>query len=365
MTRVRMGVVGCGAIAQVHHLPNLMELRDQFEVTAVCDVSPGAAAYVAERFHVPQATTDYRDLLAADVEAVLLCQSDPKTEVAVAAFDAGKHVFIEKPVCFSRQEMARMLDAQERAGTVGQAGYMKVYDPAFEMARAEAADMDVTFVQINHLHPNNALHLAQFDIRRFDDVPAEAIDAMQRARAAARAEAIGAVPARVERAFHMLAGSMIHDLYGLRTVMGLPSAIVRTEIWLNGRAFTTILAYANGARCVATWIDLPDLWDFQESLEIYGADKRIILEYPTGFARGHLSRLTIQAIDDAGTSYRKQPAIAWESAFVRELRHFHGCITRGDPCRTPLAAAGDDVALIIDIIKAYLRQQDREDPAPG
>ena len=78
MTRVKIGVIGCGAIAQVHHMPNLKELQDEFEVTAVCDVSAGASRYVADRFHVPRHFTDYRDLLASDVEAVLLCQTDPK-----------------------------------------------------------------------------------------------------------------------------------------------------------------------------------------------------------------------------------------------------------------------------------------------
>lgn len=354
MSPIRMGVVGCGAIAQVHHMPNLLELQDEFEVTAVCDVSAGAAAYVAKRFHVPSHFTDYRDLLAADVDAVLLCQSDPKTEVAVAAFDTGKHVFIEKPVCFSLQEMDLMVEAQKRSGKVGQAGYMKVFDPAFEIAKAEAEEMEVTFVQINHLHPNNNLHTAQFDIRRFDDIPAEAIEATNAARTAARTQAIGEAPPAVERAFHMLSGSMIHDLYGLRAVMGLPTEIVSTEIWLDGRAFTTTLAYANGARCVATWIDLPELWDFQESLEIYGGNRRVILEYPTGFSKGHISKITIQGIDEAGVTYRKQPAIDWDSAFVRELRHFHSCITEGTACRTPLSDARFDVGLIIDITKAYL-----------
>ncbi len=354
MSPIKIGVIGCGAIAQVHHMPNLLELQDEFEVTAVCDVSAGAAAYVAKRFHVPQHFTDYRELLATDVDAVLLCQSDPKTEVAVAAFDAGKHVFIEKPVCFSLQEMDLMVAAQKRSGKVGQAGYMKVFDPAFEIAKAESAEMEVTFVQINHLHPNNNLHTAQFDIRRFDDLPTEAIEATNAARTAARMEAIGEVPMPVERAFFMLSGSMIHDLYGLRSVMGLPTEIVSTEIWLDGRAFTTTLAYANGSRCVATWIDLPELWDFQESLEIYGGNKRVILEYPTGFSKGHISKVTIQGIDEAGVTYRKQPAIDWDSAFVRELRHFHSCVTEGTVCRTPLSDAGLDVGLIINIIKAYL-----------
>ncbi len=54
MTRVRIGVVGCGAIAQVQHLPFVSELAEEFELAAVCDVSPAAARYAAELFHVPR-----------------------------------------------------------------------------------------------------------------------------------------------------------------------------------------------------------------------------------------------------------------------------------------------------------------------
>ena len=353
MRRVKIGVIGCGAIAQVHHMPNLKELQDEFEVTAVCDVSAGAAQYVANRFHVPRHFTDYRDLLASDVEAVLLCQTDPKKDVAVAAFDAGKHVFVEKPVCFSLQESDAMIEACKRSGKVGQAGYMKVYDPAFERAKQEAADMDVRFVQINHLHPDNALHLQQFDVRRFDDLPEGAMESVVEGRQAARQQAIGDVDPHVERAFYLLAGSMIHDLYGLREIMGLPVEVTHTEIWQEGRAVTFTLVYENGARCVGTWIDLPNLWDFKETLEIYGDEKRVIVAYPTGFSRGQLSSVSIQGIDSQGTTYRTEPHIDWDSAFVQELRHFQDCIVNGKESRTSLEHARKDVGLVIDIIGAY------------
>jgi len=357
MSTIKIGVVGCGAIAQVHHLPNLADLPDLFDVRAVCDVSPGLAEYAAQVFHVPQYVTDYRDLLALDIDAVLLCQTDPKTEAAVATFAAGKHLFIEKPMCFSLAEAEAIIEAQKAAGTVGQVGYMKVYDPAFELARQEVAQMDkIGFVQVNHLHPNNDLHTRQFSLKRFDDIPPAAIEAVQKARRAANHAAIGPVSAAVERAFHLLSGSMIHDLYGMRTMLGLPEQILSVDIWREGRAITFSLAYPNQARCVATWIDLPDLWDFKETLEIYGDAKRVILSYPTGFARGILSSVTIQGIDQAGVTYRKEPAVDWESAFRRELRHFHACISQGIPCRTSVESARDDIALIIEIIKTYLAQ---------
>ncbi len=364
MQPIRLGVVGCGAIAQVHHLPNLYDLPDHFRVTAVCDVSAGAAAAVAQKFNVPNHFTDYRELLNSDVEAVLLCQTDPKTEVAVAALDAGKHLFIEKPMCYSLQEADAIIAAQQRSGKVGQVGYMKVYDPAYEYAKREVDEMqNIRFVQVNHLHPNNDLHMRQFDIRRFNDIPAEVIAATRAARDAARRDAIGDVPADVEGAFHMMSGSMIHDLYGMRTMLGMPSRIVSTDIWYNGRAATMNLEYPNGSRCIASWVDLPDLWDFRESLEVYGDNKRVIVEYPTGFARGLLSQVTVQGIDARGVSYKLEPAVEWESAFSRELRHFYECVRNGAECRTPVAAARLDIGLIIDIIKHYLATSGRGESA--
>lgn len=354
MSLVRIGVIGCGAVAQVQHLPNLKHLHREYEVTIVCDLSKGAAEAAAKRFDIPNYVTDYKKVLDTDVDAVLLCHGDPKTEVALAALDAGKHVFIEKPVCFSLQEIDAMVNAQQKAGTVAQAGYMKVHDPAFQLAKQEVDKMEnYRFVQINHLHPNNSLHLSQFDVQRFDDVASGALAPARSAREVARKDAIGDVPPQVERAFYLLSGSMIHDIYSLRVMLGSPSEVISAEVWAEGGGVNIVFAYPNGARCVATWVDLPDLWDFKETLEIYGREKRVLVSYPTGFSRGILSEVTIQGIDSDGTTYRKNPAIEWESAFVRELRHFHACITEGVTCYTPLESARKDIELIINIVKCY------------
>jgi len=359
MKRLKIGVIGCGAIAQVQHMPNLVNLPDLFEVTMVCDLSLKAAEYVASKFKVSSFTTNYFELLESDVDAVLHCAGGHKPTAAIAAFEAGKHVFVEKPLCSSLEETDRIIAAQKRAGTVGQVGYMKVYDPAFVYARQEVETMDdILFAQVNHLHPSNNLHLRQFDIRRFNDILLDS--PTQRKEAAdfkiyggGHQQAIGDHEPHVIGAFGLLSGSMIHDIYGMRVMLGMPTKVVNTEIWNDGRAITYTLEYPSGYRLVASWVDLPNLWDFKETLEVYGSDKRVILSYPTGFSCGQLSALTVQGIDQAGTSYASQPAIDWHSAFVQELRHFHDCITNGTSCHTSIASARDDIGLIIDIIQCY------------
>ena len=130
---------------------------------------------------------------------------------------------------------------------------------------------DVRFVQVNHLHPDNSLHLREFKLLRFDDFPSEAVANLREEDARLTREAIGeATPAEV-RAYHHVLGSMIHDIGNLHGIFGTPTRIVSAEIWADGHGISTILEYPGEIRCLASWVDLPDLWDFKETLEVYGS----------------------------------------------------------------------------------------------
>jgi predicted dehydrogenase len=133
----------------------------------------------------------------------------------------------------------------------------------------------------------------------------------------------------------------------------MPNRIASAEVWSDGRALSTVLEYPEGHRAVISWVDLPELWDFHETLEVYGGGKRVLVSYESGFSRGQ-SSVMVQEVEADGTSMRKSPELDWESPFRRELRHFHECIVQGKESRSPVASARDDIALIIDIAKAYM-----------
>jgi predicted dehydrogenase len=70
MPRVKVGLIGCGMIAQVMHLPYLKELQERFEIAALCDVSPKLVKAVAADYGVSRTYTDYREMLdRADLDA--------------------------------------------------------------------------------------------------------------------------------------------------------------------------------------------------------------------------------------------------------------------------------------------------------
>src|SRR5438067_4236010 len=114
-SRLRIGVVGCGLVAQVMHLHYLNELRDRFEVAALCDLAPEALDHAGARFPAARRLSDWRDLVAEPLDAVLLLTPGSHAPVAIAAAEAGLHVFTEKPMCFSVDEGHEMIAAAEQA----------------------------------------------------------------------------------------------------------------------------------------------------------------------------------------------------------------------------------------------------------
>jgi predicted dehydrogenase len=353
-----MGVIGCGAIAQIQHLPHLRQRDDLFEIGALCDLSAGLLAALGEEYDVPpeRRYLDYRRLVESDVDAVIVCPAGSHAPATIAAARAGKHVFVEKPMCYTVREAEEMVAAARSTGVVLQVGYMKRHDPGYLYGRERVREMsDVRFVQVNHLHPDNSLHLKEFKLLRFDDIPPEAGTRLREEDAALTREAIGAASPAEVRAYHHVLGSMIHDLGNLHGLFGPPTRIVASEIWWGGAGITAILEYPNDIRCDATWVDLPDLWDFKETLEVYGSRGRVLLSFPTGFAIGQTAEVLVHGMEEDGTPWKKQVVVSHESAFLRELVAFHDAVLEGRTPETSGADAVADIALVRDLILAARR----------
>src|SRR6476469_7959290 len=137
--RLKVGVVGAGVIAQVMHLNYLRELSDQFEIAALCDISAENAANNAQRYNIARTFSDWREMLKDDeIDAVFILTSGSHAPIAVAAAKAGKHILVEKPMCFSVAEGLEMKAAADEAGVTLMVAYPKRYDPAFERFRTIA-----------------------------------------------------------------------------------------------------------------------------------------------------------------------------------------------------------------------------------
>ena len=113
---VRIGLIGAGQRGQ-QHLENYQQVPGA-EIVAVADINESLARSVAARFDIPHVYTDYRELLRRDdLEAVDIClHNNLHRPVAVAAMQAGMHVYCEKPMAGSYADAKIMYETAQALG---------------------------------------------------------------------------------------------------------------------------------------------------------------------------------------------------------------------------------------------------------
>ena len=120
---LQVGVVGCGGIAQVIHLPLLTKHPD-IEVTAICEVDQKKAAILADKFEVPEIYEDIADMLNKEaLDAVfILTPNNLHLPMSLFALENGLHVFIEKPAGKNAHEALRIKQKAETVGKLAMIG---------------------------------------------------------------------------------------------------------------------------------------------------------------------------------------------------------------------------------------------------
>lgn len=121
---LRLGIVGCGFVAEQRHLPTLRRLPE-IQVEALADVDLERCRRVAARFGVPKSYASARELLDhGRVEAVAVCTpASAHAEPALAALDAGKHVFVEKPLALTLEDAGTLVERAETSSGVTMVGF--------------------------------------------------------------------------------------------------------------------------------------------------------------------------------------------------------------------------------------------------
>jgi predicted dehydrogenase len=109
--RVKIGAVGVGDVARKTYLPGIVAL-DNVELVAVCDNFPGRAEAAMGMYGAREYYTGYEEMLAkADIEAVVVLTSMPfHAPVAIAALQAGKHAYTEKPLATRLEDAEKMIE---------------------------------------------------------------------------------------------------------------------------------------------------------------------------------------------------------------------------------------------------------------
>jgi predicted dehydrogenase len=364
-SRIGVGVIGCGVVAQVMHLHYLREVEGLC-LAGLCDLSPGQLRAVAGRHGVApdRCYTDYRELIARpDVDAVMVLTAGSHAEPAIAAAEAGKHVFVEKPLCYTPCEADRMIAAAEAAGVTLMVGYMKAYDPTYQTARALWQDMarrnEVGLIRVHDVCHDNAAVVADMYGSAVVQAQKDDLGPEVRERLAAEIRAkvgealdLEVTPA-VHRAYSKFLGLLTHDTSILMLTFGQPRRVVSAEVWDEGHGLVAVLDYGENVRCVVETARGAQHW-MDESIAVLGPKRQATLEFPSPYQRNGATVLRVG--ENAGPGYAERRVVSsLEEAFKRELVHFRDCVRSGERPLTDGEVGKQNVLLGIEIVRRAFR----------
>ena len=354
MERVGVGVVGCGAIAQMMHLRYLKELGDRFRMVALADISPKLVDYVGDYYGVEQRFTDYRGLLdCPGVEAVVLLTNGTHTGMVIDSLRAGKHVLVEKPLCYSVAEADAVVEAASKSRNKVLLGYSVAFDPAFQHClRLLKGWAGLDYVAAHVLHPADELYWSHQGVKRFDDAPPPVAGGVRAEVEGIITESLGrGAAAAARRAYYTLLESSIHDVYCLRLALGGPAAVISAETWNEGRDIAVTLRYPDGVRVQYAWVFNHELKHFHQEYLFVGGANRMRIQWPSPFLRSAPTILWLDSMNGDALEERRVTS-SYEESFKLEQMHFHDCITRGVAPLHTVEHARDDTRLLEQIAAA-------------
>lgn len=135
---LKVGIIGCGGIANGKHLPSLQKISE-VNIVAFCDIEIEKAQAAAEQYGTNDAKVyeDYKLLLENDdIDVIHVCTPNSSHKaLTVASLDAGKHVMCEKPMAKTTEEAKEMIEAAKRNGKKLTIGYQNRFRPDSQYLR--------------------------------------------------------------------------------------------------------------------------------------------------------------------------------------------------------------------------------------
>lgn len=149
---VNVGLIGCGEVAQVVHIPTLTNMSNWFRITYLCDVSAQALAHCNAKIHNSAKTTrDATELCSSsEVDVVMVVNSDEyHASHTILALQHDKHVLVEKPMSLTKRDSKAIVETEAKSKGKAMVGYMRRYAAPFEDAVKLIGGLDkITYARV-------------------------------------------------------------------------------------------------------------------------------------------------------------------------------------------------------------------------
>lgn len=349
--RLRVGVAGCGEIAQIVHLPILQALSDRYEIAALAEPSATVLAAIGERYRVDARYNEAARMVAeCDLDVLLiLTPHEYHAELAVAAIRHGMDVFVEKPMAVSLGEAERLLAARDEHGAVVMVGYMRRYSPAFVAARDAVADLrGIRYVEVCDFNGPNRLIIDETSkVIRAADIPPSAADAGK--LDALLHEALGPAEDDLRTAYLQLIGLACHDISAMRELIGPPTGILEARQWAGGRWIHATFDY--GEFVTSCQIGSHAQLSYAAHLRAIADTESVEVRFPTPYVR-HVPAVASR-FRTTGRSVEHTDLIpSYVEPFEIEWQEFYDCVQHRRQPKTSVEDSITDLQLFHDLIEA-------------
>jgi predicted dehydrogenase len=354
---MRFGVIGGGLIAQVMHLPSLVELPEA-EIHALADPGENVTREIGDRYGIEHRYQDGSVLIEEigdDIDAVVICTPmHTHADVAIQALEAGLHTFVEKPVALSLEDADRMVEAAEESDVTAMVGYMKRYEPGYQAAKERLDDTDVTLVNNFVFAPDvGALINDTYDIV-YPDVSEEFIERSNEQRRADAAQALDTENDQLIEAFDFHLESICHDVNALRGLFGEIDSIDHVDLREDGDFMTAQCTFAGGEHGVIESAATDRGW-YDETIRADTPETMVEISFTNPFVRDGNYEVRVKEgksnIGDTRSTYTR------ETPFKRELAEFIRCSESGEQPPTTFADARTDLEFIANLFREYDRAE--------
>jgi predicted dehydrogenase len=349
-TPIGIGVIGCGEIAQVMHLPIIHELPE-LRIAALCDLSGHVMDRLSAHYGVAARYRDHRDLLADPaVDAVVICAHD-HGPLLLDALAAGKHVLVEKPLAFTVDEARPLVAAAARSGRVTLMGYMKFYDPGYRLGLERIAAIGrPKMIQVHDFAGRFDRYQPLYSLVRGLDIDADILRA-GKAAIEARVEAmLGPDHAGYRDLYMTLLMLGSHDLAVLRGAFGTASRVDHAQA-LGPTHLLAVLGFEDhGPALLEVAFGAEYEW-WDEWITVHGERDEVRIEFANPYVRNTAATVRLREAAGGGASERVLYGTP-DTAFRRQWIHFIACMRGGAEPMTPLSGGCADLELAQRIIKA-------------
>jgi len=356
MSKLRLGYVGCGFMAQKVHIPNFASIPE-CELVALAEIRPVLGEKVRARYRIPRLYHHHSELASdPDIEAVAVSAGYAvQGQIAGDLLLAGKHVFMEKPMAVSLEQAQEIVAAAESSGAKLMVGYMKRYDAGNELVKEILDRLRQTDELGQVVYARN--HGFCGDWVCGLDTPLETTSEPMPDAPPPRLPH-WLPPAFADRYLGYLQ-QYTHNLNLLRWLLGAGDDVQVRAVDLDKDGYTgVVILDMTGIRATLESGHLSyHAWD--EHTQIYFRDGWVKTWAPPLLLKNLPARVEVYRGGEVQTFSRPLPADRWSWSYKREAEAFVRSVLHGEPIRSSGRDTLTDVRLFEEIHQSHLRQQGR------